>query len=62
MEGRTQEVDILNALKKCANEMNFQWDKLTSVCTDEASAMTGCNVRFCAQLKQFLGRTLLKYH
>ena len=24
--------------------------------------MTGCNVGFCAQLEQFLGRTLLKYH
>ena len=62
MEGRTRGVDILNALKKCAEKMNFQWDKLTSVCTDGAPAMTGCNVGFFAQLKQFLGRTLLKYH
>ena len=30
--------------------------------TDGAPAMTGCNVGFCAQLEQFLGRTLLKYH
>ena len=35
---------------------------MTSVCTDGAPAMTGCNVEFCAQLEQFLGRTLLKYH
>ena len=62
MEGRTRGIDILNALKKCAEKINFQWDKLTSVCTDGAPAMTGCNVGFCAQLEQFLGRTLLKYH
>ena len=62
MEGRTRGVDILNALKKCAEKMNFHWDKLTSVCTDGAPAMTGCNVGFFAQLEQFLGRTLLKYH
>ena len=62
MEGRTQVVNILNALKKCAEKMNFYWDKLTSVCIDGAPAMTGCNVGFCAQLEQFLGRTLLKYH
>ena len=62
MEGRTRGIDILNALKKCAEKMNFQRDKLTSVCTDGAPAMTGCNVGFCAQLKQFLGRTLLKHH
>ena len=61
MEWRTQGVDILNALRKCAEKMNFQWDKLTSVCTDGASAMTGCNVGFCAQLEQFLRRTQLKY-
>ena len=24
--------------------------------------MTGCNFGFCAQLEQFLRRTLLKYH
>ena len=62
IEGRIQGVDILNALKKCAEKMNFQWDKLTSVCTDRAPAMTGCNAGFYAQLEQFLGRTLLKYH
>ena len=62
MAGRTRGVNILNALKKCAEKMNFQWDKLTGVCTDGAPAMTGCNVGFCAQLKQLLGRTLLKYH
>ena len=62
MEGRTRGVDILNALKKCAEKINFQWDKLTGVCTDGAPAMTGYNVGFYAQLEQFLGRTLLKYH
>ena len=62
VEGRTRGVDILNALKKCIKKMNFQWDKLTSVCSDGAPAITGCNVGFCAQLEQFLGRTLLKYH
>ena len=48
----------MNALKKCAEKMNSQWDKLTSVCTDGASVMTGWNVGFCAQLEQFLKRTL----
>ena len=62
MEGQTRGVDILNALKKCAEKINFQWDKLTSVCTDGVPAITGCNVGFYAQLEQFLGRTLLKYH
>ena len=54
MEGRTRGADILNAFKKCA--------KLISVCTDGAPDITGCNVGFCAQLEQFLGRTLLNYH
>ena len=62
MEGRTRGVDTLNTLKKCAEKMNFQWNKLTSVCTDGAPAMTGCNAGLCARLEQFLGRTLLKYH
>ena len=62
MEGRTRGVDIFNVFKKCAEKMNWQWDKLTSVCTDGAPAMMGCNVGFCAKLEQFLGRTLLKYH
>ena len=62
IKGRTRGVHILNALKKCDEKMNFQWDKLTSVCSDRAPAMTRCNVGFCAQLEQFLGRTLLKYH
>ena len=62
MEGRTRGVDIFNVFKKCAEKMNWQWDKLTSVCTDEAPAMMGCNVGFCAKLEQFLERTLLKYH
>ena len=62
MEGRTRRVAILKELKKCAEKINFQWIKLTSVCTEGAPAMTGCNVGFCAQLQQFLGRTLLKYH
>ena len=62
MEGRTRGIDILNVLKKCGEKMDFQWHKLTSVCTDGAPAMTRCNVGFCAQLEQFLGRTLQKYH
>ena len=42
--------------------MKLQWDNLTSVCTDKAPAMTGCNVGFYGKLEHFLGRTLLKYH
>ena len=34
IEGRTRGVDISNALKKCAEKINF-------VCTDGAPAMTG---------------------
>ena len=62
MEGRTGGVDTLNVFKRCAEKMNLQWDKLTSVCADEAPAMTRCNVGFCGKLEQFLGRTLQKYH
>ena len=62
IKGQTRGVDIFNDFKKCGEKINIQWDKLTSVCTDAAPAITGCNVGFCAELKQFLGRTLLKYH
>ena len=41
--------------------MNCQWDKLTSICIDGASAMAIFNFGFYAKIEQFLGRTLLKY-
>ena len=62
MEGQILELNILNTFKKCGEKMSFQWDKLTSVCTDGAPAMTGCDVGFCDKLEQFVGRTLLKHH
>ena len=36
MKRQTQGDDILNAIKKYVEKMNFQKDKLTSVCTDWA--------------------------
>ena len=42
------------------NELSVR--QVIIVCTYGAPAMIGRNVGFCAQLEQFLGRTLLKYH
>ena len=61
-EGRTRGIDISNAFKKCAEKMNYQWNKMTSACTEGAQATTTRKIEFCAKSEQFLGRTLLKYH
>ena len=54
-------VGVFSAFKKFAEKMNCQWYKLTNVCTGGAPAMKGWSVWFCAEFKQFAGKTLLKY-
>lgn len=49
-------------IKECVDRKGIVWEKINSVCTDGAPAMTGKINGCVALLKQFLGRELFSYH
>ncbi|CAI6377025.1 unnamed protein product [Macrosiphum euphorbiae] len=54
--------DIFMKIKECVDRKGIPWEKINSVCTDGAPAMTGKINGCVALLKQFLGRELFSYH
>ncbi|XP_025407137.1 general transcription factor II-I repeat domain-containing protein 2B-like [Sipha flava] len=54
--------DIFMKIKECVDRKGIAWEKINSVCTDGAPAMTGKINGCVALLKQFLGRELFSYH
>ncbi|XP_025413377.1 general transcription factor II-I repeat domain-containing protein 2B-like [Sipha flava] len=54
--------DIFIKIKECVDREGIVWEKINSVCTDGAPAMTGKINGCVALLKQFLGRELFSYH
>ncbi|XP_025410356.1 general transcription factor II-I repeat domain-containing protein 2B-like [Sipha flava] len=54
--------DIFMKIKECVDRKGIAWEKINSVCTDGAPAMTGKINGCMALLKQFLGRELFSYH
>jgi len=54
--------DIFMKIKECVDRKGIALEKIDSVCTDGAPAMTG-KINGCVTLlKQFLGRELFSYH
>jgi len=62
MQGTTKGTDLFDILRTCAERNNSNWQKLDSVCTDGAPALTGRHIGCLALLEQYLGRPFLKYH
>lgn len=55
-------MDIFMKMKECVEKKGLAWEKMNSICTDGAPAMTGRSNGCVALLKKMLGRELFSYH
>lgn len=62
LTGTTKGTDLFRALMQCIQTSKLDLDKLDSVCTDGAPALTGRHVGCLTLLEEHIGRPLLKYH
>lgn len=62
LETTSQGKDIFTKIKECAEKKGLLWDKLISICTDGAPAMTGKNNGCVALLQNYLDRKIFSYH
>jgi len=62
LETTSTGMDIFMKIKECVEKKGLAWEKINSICTDGAPAMTGKTNGCVALLKKFLGRELFSYH
>ena len=62
LHGRTRGLDIFDKVRSCLENLQLDFSKLLSVCTDGAPSMVGKVSGTVTLLERFVDRHLLKYH